>query len=41
VNSSTVANRRVCGFAFGYAQISPYSGTSHIPKTLSAMLNTQ
>jgi len=27
-------NRRICGFAFGYAQISPYGETSHIPKTL-------
>ncbi len=26
-------NRRICGFAFGYAQISQ-SETSHIPRTL-------
>ena len=27
-------NRRICGFAFGYAQVSPYGETSHIPRTL-------
>ena len=28
-------NRRICGFAFGYAQIPAAVGTSHIPRTLS------
>ena len=28
------ANRWICGFAFSYAQISPYGETSHIPITL-------
>jgi hypothetical protein len=27
-------NSRICGFAFGYAQICPYGQTSHIPGTL-------
>ena len=31
-------NRRICGFAFGYTQISPYGETSHIPRPLFAML---
>ena len=31
-------NRWICGFAFGYAQISPYGETSHIPRTLAEML---
>jgi hypothetical protein len=30
-------NRRLCGVAFGYAQISPYGETSHIPRTLYAI----
>jgi len=29
------ANRWICGFAFGYAQIPTIVGTSHIPGTLS------
>jgi len=28
------ANRRICGFAFGCAQIPTAVGTSHIPRTL-------
>ena len=34
---SSSATRRICGFAFGFTQISPYSETSHIPGTLSAI----
>ena len=34
-NGATSLNRRICGFALsGYAQISPYGETSHIPGTL-------
>ena len=32
-------NRRICGSAFGYAQI-PQSGTSHIPRTLYEMFTS-
>jgi len=32
-------NRRICGFAFGYAQIC-LRQTSHIPRTLGEMLTS-
>jgi len=34
---SPTPNRRICGFAFGYAQICLWQ-TSHIPRTLSEIL---